>query len=60
MKNSNFWIITLRSPMKVNRHFGAAYRLNFQDQRASQLRKHHEAGSKRSGEINLNALQVNV
>jgi hypothetical protein len=48
MNNSIFWDMTLCSPLKVNRRFGGAFRLNLQCLRISQARNQREAGSKHS------------
>jgi hypothetical protein len=46
-QSSIFWDITLCSSLKVNQRFGGTCRLHVQD-RISQARNRHEAGSKQS------------
>jgi hypothetical protein len=48
IKSSVFWDITPRSPLKVNRRFGGAYRPYLQGQRISQARNQRDAVSKHS------------
>jgi hypothetical protein len=46
MKNSIFWNITSRSPLRVNWYFGGTYRLHLQGWKGSQAKNKHEASNK--------------
>jgi hypothetical protein len=46
MKSTVFWDITPCSPLKVNRHFGGAYRLHLKGRTISQARYQRKAGDK--------------
>jgi hypothetical protein len=50
IKNSLFWDITPRSPLKINRRFGGICRLHHQDLRTSQAEKENslKTGDKQS------------
>jgi hypothetical protein len=43
LKNTIFWDITPRSPLKVNRRFGGTYRLHLQGRRISRARNQPES-----------------
>jgi hypothetical protein len=45
VKSSVSWDISPCSPLTVDRHFGATYRLHLQVRGVSQVRKHHKGGA---------------
>jgi hypothetical protein len=48
MKSTVFWNVMLFSLMKVNPYFRGTHCFHLQDQRVSQVRNQHEAGSKQN------------
>jgi hypothetical protein len=57
-KNSIFWKITLRSPVRARRHFGEICHLHFQDRKERRRKRKEKWEDEKEGTRNLQQLEL--